>query len=397
MITSNTKVFFLLPTAKSSITSEFESCLTQLNAILNKHRLNTEHIIKQTVFLKAENNDIHRQKCDILKKKLASFYGDSIPPTSFVGQPPENDLECAIELILLKKESTGYRLIRKKTNGLSYTVVEYPSTKEIFACSPAFTYDFYDPLKCSRDAFSAVEHILTSENLSFRDIVRQWNYIEGILDTQVLDDDVRQNYQIFNDVRSLFYSQADFCNGYPAATGIGMNSGGIIIEFIAMKQTDNVKITAIKNPNQIDAHQYSDDVLVGNPIDEISKKTSPKFERAKLTTIDHSTGQVYVSGTAAIIGQKSASNQNIDEQTMTTIKNIQRLISESNLTFHNICYNSCPLTLSHLRAYIKDEKDINNVKKICNRYYPNVPVLYLISDICRDDLLVELEGVANWM
>jgi len=39
---------------------------------------------------------------------------------------------------------------------------------------------------------------------------------------------------------------------------------------------------------------------------------------------------------------------------------------------------------------------LDDVKQACEEYYPGIPTLYLISDICRDDLLVELEGVAEW-
>ncbi|GAB1450806.1 hypothetical protein MASR2M47_08620 [Draconibacterium sp.] len=68
-------------------------------------------------------------------------------------------------------------------------------------------------------------------------------------------------------------------NGYPAATGIGMNCGGIIIEFLAV-QSDDLKSFPINNPSQIAAHTYSKNVLAG---EECMLKTTPKFERAAIS------------------------------------------------------------------------------------------------------------------
>jgi hypothetical protein len=52
--------------------------------------------------------------------------------------------------------------------------------------------------------------------------------------------------------------------------------------------------------------------------------------------------------------------------------------------------------ISYLRVYVKEEKYFQDVKAICTKYYPDIPILYLVSDICRDQLLVEIEGVAEW-
>ena len=397
MIISNKNYILIRPKVTSNLIDEFNSCLKQISDILEAHSNTTDYVIKQTIFIKAENNSEYVQRSKLLTSKLEEFYGEIPPPISIIGQPPENGYECVMELILLYNNTSDYSLKRKRLENITYSVIEYNETKEVFAggLSSSLVSDSYCPLNFSRNAFKLMENILEAEQLSFSDIVRQWNYVEGILEKQTQNDGVRQNYQIFNDVRSVYYAKSDFNNGYPAATGIGMSTGGIILDFIALKPNNSVNIIPIKNPRQIDAHQYSEEVLVGKPIEEITQKTSPKFERAKFTSISN-IGQIYVSGTAAILGQKSESAQAIKEQTVTTIENIENLISQSNLYDHDIKANSRPLKLTYLRAYIKDEKDVEIVKDICEKYYPDLPAVYLISDICRDDLLVELEGVAEW-
>ena len=130
-------------------------------------------------------------------------------------------------------------------------------------------------------------------------------------------------------------------------------------------------------------------------MNQVSGKTSPKFERAKFVSIQQM-AKLYISGTASIIGQESKPGQNAEQQTITTIENIQELISDTNLKNHQIEVNSSPLHLSYLRVYVKNNKNLKEVKRVCEKYCPRVPTLYLVSDICRKELLVEIEGIAEW-
>ena len=65
--------------------------------------------------------------------------------------------------------------------------------------------------------------MLRREGFPLNSIIRQWNYIERI----TAFDGQDQHYQAFNNARSGFYSKTEWTNGYPAATGIGANLGGI--------------------------------------------------------------------------------------------------------------------------------------------------------------------------
>ena len=66
-----------------------------------------------------------------------------------------------------------------------------------------------------------------------------------------------------------------------------------------------------------------------------------------------------------------------------------------NLQNHGISnVNNIPFP-SYIRVYVKNKEDIMVVQKICQQYYGDIPALYLVSDVCRDDLLVEIEGVAE--
>ena len=84
----------------------------------------------------------------------------------------------------------------------------------------------------SEQVFGKVEEILKAEQMSFGDIVRQWNYLERITDIVYGN----QCYQDFNDIRSQFYVSSEWASGYPAATGIGTQHGGILVDFNAVKE-----------------------------------------------------------------------------------------------------------------------------------------------------------------
>jgi len=390
------KYYVLLkPKSKSNLSEEFRSCLTQLDEILLHHELNAEAVIKQTIFIQSKNNEEYYKQSNSLLAELRKYYPVTLPPTSFVAQPPENQLKCAVELIILNKKESAVTLERKEINNLTYSVVKYPNTREVYAGGLTKNCTSSSILECAENSFDLMEGILKSEQFSFANVVRQWNYIENILGINFKNQEMMQNYQVFNDVRSRYYSKNSFVNGYPAATGIGMNTGGVVLEFVAVNHSPGVRIVAIKNPRQMSAYTYSDEVLVGKPISQAAGKASPKFERAKYVSFEN-TAQVYVSGTAAIIGQNSNPEQNAREQTITTIENIQQLLSEMNLQRHHIDLKSGKIALSYLRVYVKNRKSLSQVKSVCEQYFPQVPTLYLISDICRKELLVEIEGIAEW-
>ncbi|NQU87564.1 MAG: hypothetical protein HQ541_17560 [Mariniphaga sp.] len=235
-------------------------------------------------------------------------------------------------------------------------------------------------LNQSEEAFLVLKEIFELNDFKIGSIIRQWNYIEDILGVEK----GKQNYQEFNNVRSRFYGTAFSKSGYPSATGIGMNRGGVIIEFIAL---DSKKVVSkpIENPNQIAAHNYSKQVLIG---DENISKTTPKFERARYLDL-LGRKAIFISGTASVVGENTIGIDNPAEQTKVTIQNIQQLYS--NGVLENISGKLEP-KYGHARVYVKSRKDYKIIRRMFRLYYGDLPVVYILADICRTDLLVEIEG-----
>jgi enamine deaminase RidA (YjgF/YER057c/UK114 family) len=238
-------------------------------------------------------------------------------------------------------------------------------------------------LSQSNAVFSQVEEIMIRENFPISSIVRQWNYIENI---SLFNDD-HQNYQTFNDSRSCFYSQAEWSHGYPAATGIGTQSGGVMVELIALIGEQLINI-ALDNPLQIAAHKYSQGVLLG-AIDPCTRqRTTPKFERARIVGLPGSQ-IIYISGTAAIRGESSVIANDITEQTRITMENIDHLIAPAHSQEPGTSFE-----YKLLRIYVKKPSQMEDVRTYMKAYYPDIKKIYICADICRDELLVEIEGIA---
>jgi hypothetical protein len=164
-----------------------------------------------------------------------------------------------------------------------------------------------------------------------------------------------------------------------------MNSGGVIIEFVAVK-SEEVITKPVDNPEQISAHHYSKKVLVG---DECVLKTTPKFERARYLGFQDKK-LIFISGTASITGEKTIGIGDPVKQTEVTIQNIQRLYSDEVL--QKLSGDKLNAKYGHARIYIKNRKDFAAIKKTFKNHFGNLPVVYIIADICRDNLLVEIEG-----
>ncbi|MBQ8852971.1 MAG: hypothetical protein IJZ67_01535 [Alistipes sp.] len=235
----------------------------------------------------------------------------------------------------------------------------------------------------SWEVFSKLDSILSAHGFAVDDIVRQWNYIGDIVGQR----EGKQNYQEFNDARTIYYRGGAWKSGYPAATGIGAAGEGIIVGCIAFKSSKN-SIYPIDNPLQVAAHIYSDKVLIDNAADAM--KSTPKFERAKVIVTNRG-ACCFVSGTAAIRGEQSVDAESVTMQTIRTIENIAHLISPENLAR----YGCAPYELEYaqLQVFIKRAEDYELVKTVVEHTFPKLRVLYTVADVCRSELLVEIEGI----
>lgn len=301
------------------------------------------------------------------------FFGSKAPLVSFIAQKSSCDTLIAEVTYLTDTDA-------QITHHSRYKILERGATKELITEGIIPGDISLSTFEQAKDIFAAIENILSTEGFTPNDIYRQWNYIEDI----TVKNDGSQNYQEFNDARSIFYGKCKWPNGYPAATGIGTARGGVMIELYAIKGGTAIN-KPIDNPMQIAAHSYSQKVLDGTVVEELQERTTPKFERARLLG-----NTIYISGTAAIKGEDSLQASNTVQQAELTMEIMNNLISRENIPTPN-----SGAIYDLLRIYVKNEEAIPAVKDYMSKHYGSVAKHYLVSDICRPELLIEIEGVAH--
>lgn len=213
------------------------------------------------------------------------------------------------------------------------------------------------------------------EENNYPNISRVWNHIPNINQF----GDGTERYIRF----CLGRAEAFAKNGniFPAATGIGCQGNSLCIYMISMRKDMNIYL---ENPNQTPAYKYPEKYGI----------KPPSFARGAYTDCGGGRGRLYVSGTASIIGSETVHVGEAARQCETTLNNISVLISGTNLSSYGINKAFTLKNLDCIKVYIKDEADYEIINTICSSSFsPDKSIAYLKADVCRNDLLVEIEGI----
>ena len=374
----------ILPTEADTFENEWEQCLQQLKKLLTGQL----GLFKAVIFIDAQHDDIYYAKQEAIIQSMSLVFGNQTPTFTVLAEAPEKPFQVCIEAGLV--DLSQARLLYKNLEGIPYSFIESSQSKEVWATGMGSRCGKTTIEHSAIAAFEQMKQLLEAENLSFNHVVRQWNYISRIVDFDYVGEDKFQHYQIFNEIRNHYYHQYRTVKGYPAATGIGTQAGGVSIDFCAATPFDVVKAISIQNPAQANPYRYKQNVLIGSVLAGKRKKQVPQFERGKLVINDVPT--LYVSGTASIIGQETIGINDVRLQTTTTIENIKKLAATDNLKAHNGCLQQYPERPTLIRVYVKYPNDFGPIKQICAQMFPHIPAIYVVADVCRQDLLVEIEG-----
>jgi chorismate lyase/3-hydroxybenzoate synthase len=205
-------------------------------------------------------------------------------------------------------------------------------------------------------------------------LIRIWHYLPDIH----RDERSLERYKRF----SLGRHEAFVAKGRavstdaPAASAVGKRPGNTVICFLAAPRAG----IPIENPRQVSAYSYP--AQYG--------PRGPTFSRALFASWDDRR-QLYVSGTAAILGHQSQHTGDAVAQTRETIVNLRSVMGEA-----------------HARGLIDVTQDTDLLFKVYLRqpefravaqaqlreaFGPDASIIYLQADICRSELLVEIEVV----
>jgi enamine deaminase RidA (YjgF/YER057c/UK114 family) len=372
------KYYIYKPSVEGTINEEWTQCLNQIKETW----LAGNRPLKLNIFTSLPDSAAHLKAREEILKSVIDTFGNQSPATGITVHPPKNPWKVAVEALFIIPGSSD--ATTKFHNSVPYVVIRTDWGKEVWGAG--LGSDFYsdDTRKAAEAAFNQAVAVLAQEDMSLNHIIRQWNYIGNILTIR----GGFQNYQVFNEVRSKYYDRYRTVISYPAATGIGMKLNSVIIDFCAVKTDESVRIKGLSNPNQLNPYEYGQKMLKGKGK---TKMHPPKFERALILALDKN-AVLYVSGTASIIGQATIGKNDINHQIMVTIENIKKLTDTA--TISQIIGKDVRYSLKYnlLRVFIKSQEDFGLVKTICNEHFPSVPAVYVEADICRRDLLTEIES-----
>lgn len=230
-----------------------------------------------------------------------------------------------------------------------------------------------------RDAYLSVAATLNAQQ---RHPVRFWNFVPHIHTPSGPDLD---RYMIFNGGRFAACehwhgSPNDFDHTLASASGVGVLGESLAIHCLAAIDAGE----PVENPRQVPAYKYS-------------RRYGPRppcFARAtRLAMPVDGAWWLLVAGTASIRGEATVHVGDIDAQTVETLDNLDALLAAAEVK-RGRGHDRGRLT--SLRVYIVRPDDLAVVRdRIDERYGDIQDIEFAQAELCRADLLVEIEGIAE--
>lgn len=358
--------------------------------------------------------------------QLESVFNEQCPAFCAVVQPPENERFLCAEIILAPRKGIRFTF----QDSLPQVIVVQEGNRELWSSAIVDSYanhSHHHAENSARKCFEGVRSLLELNGMGFDHIFRQWNYIGQIVEIQEEDHKNLQNYQVFNEIRSEYYQRKRNHDTYPAATGIGMQAEGIAIDFVAVSNIGKEINGPMRSPVQKNAFDYAQECLVGDglshppsnpplekppypenkwessmyttPIQDINlpgKRQPPLFERGRYFTGNGST-LMMVSGTASIRGEETIAKGNAMAQLENTVEFIHELVHHMVETMDPISPSPhgkiAHIVYDRARLYVKKGWYTASLSEKFRTSYPGKCICTLVeADVCRDDLLIEIEA-----
>jgi len=213
----------------------------------------------------------------------------------------------------------------------------------------------------ARQVFEGMEGALAQAGMSFREVVRTWLFLDGLLDW----------YGDFNAVRTAFFQERGvFDHLVPASTGIGAaNPGGaaLLAGAVAIRPKHaGVTIAAVESPLQCPALNYRS---------SFSRAVEIGFPDRR---------HLMISGTASIAPDGSSMHQgDVPAQIDLTMRVAQAILESRGMTWDSAV---------RAIAYFEHMRDQPLLEEYCRaRGIRNLPVINAHATVCRADLLFEIE------
>lgn len=211
----------------------------------------------------------------------------------------------------------------------------------------------------ARAVFKLMQNMLNQAGMSFRNVVRTWFYNHRMLEW----------YDDFNEVRTSFFNEHGVFEGpIPASTGIGgrNTAGAALIGGLLAIQGESAAVQEIVSPRQCSALDY------GSSFSRAVEIKTPGLCR------------LLISGTASIAPDgHSVHLGDVDAQIKLTMEVVYAILESRGMSWRDV---------TRALAYFKDGRDAPAYERwrVAHRA-PVMPVQMTNNEICREDLLFEVE------
>jgi chorismate lyase/3-hydroxybenzoate synthase len=231
--------------------------------------------------------------------------------------------------------------------------------------------DARPPLQATTEgAYASIFELLEARGFH---VLRFWNYFPAIN----RKSHHKERYRQFNIGRQdafLAHSRPVIGN-VPAACALGSSGGSLHIAFLAAR----ANVISVENPRQVSAYHYP------------SKygPRSPTFARAGLVKLG-GRDMLFISGTASIVGHQTLHHGDVAAQTRECLHNIAAIVAEANRQAPSADFRLDTLAY---KVYVRQPDHMATVRSEMTQFIGTpVSAVFLQADVCRADLLVEIEA-----
>jgi chorismate lyase/3-hydroxybenzoate synthase len=205
-----------------------------------------------------------------------------------------------------------------------------------------------------------------------------WNYIPGI--NQGSGDEELYRQFCLGRADAVLIDPGDR-PPLPAATAIGSPAGerALQVYFLAAALPG----LDVENPRQVSAWRYPRQY----------GPRSPLFSRGTILRLNGSQ-QFLISGTASVVGHQTHHENQVANQLSESLRNVQSLLEEG----YRLTGDSHAKLDEQglLKVYIRNRGDLDLIRRTLEAEAPaEIPRIYLEGDICRENLLTEIDGIVS--
>ncbi len=313
-----------------------------------------------------------RAVLDVRRARLGAAGADPGVPCTYVdGQPGTTQSFAGIQVWGFASDRPGGIEVRTLPSGASrgrearaegFRLVHLASLR---GTTPRGTLD-PEPVTQIERLFANAAIALDASGLKLTDVARTWFYLAHLLD----------RYADFNRVRTAFYDERGLSGSiderrFPASTGVQGTTEGeaCVMDLLAAEGPDVAVTPVLHSARQRTAFAYGS-----------------AFSRASTVRLGDARTML-VSGTASIDATgRSLHAGDREAQVVETLLGIGALLGEAGATLGNV---------ASATAFVKDTETLAAFRRVHRTLaLPTFPCVTVLTDICRPELLFEMEAIA---